>query len=99
MKIMMDVVDNIEMRHYEVQTEAGLEIIEYQIQEKKVFLTKAELSEEFIKSGQADEMIKTVLEVIKDKEFKVVPMCKYPKAYFKSHREARALLPKGLHLI
>ncbi len=94
----MEVTDNTEMRHFETQTESGLAFIEYQIQEKKYFLTKAEFPEGFEDSGKADEMMKEVLEMLRETGMRVVPMNKFVKKYFKANREYRDMMPVGIHL-
>lgn len=94
----MEVFDNTEMRHYEVQHEGQLAIIEYQVQEKKVFLTRVEFSESFIATGKNNEMISTTLDIIEESGRRVVPMTKVIRQYFRDHKERRKLLPVGMHL-
>tara|TARA_R110002096_G_scaffold126532_2_gene273523 strand:+ start:12915 stop:13199 length:285 start_codon:yes stop_codon:yes gene_type:complete len=94
----MEVIDNTEMRHYEVQYGEVLAIIEYQIQEKKVFLTRVDFPKRFIEEGKAEEMIETTLNIIEETGMRVVPMTKMVKQYFKDHKERRNLLPVGIHL-
>lgn len=95
----MEIVDNEDMRHFEARTEDNqLAVIEYQVQEKKYFLTKTTFPEGFEDSGQADEMVAEVLKLIEETGLRVVPMTRFIKQYFKRHRELRNLLPVGIHL-
>jgi len=94
----MEVVDNLDMRHFEVRDQLGLAFIEYQIQERKYFLTRVEFPEGFAESGKMDEMIGLVLNIIEESGLRVVPMNKHLKAYFKSHPDKKHLLPVGIHL-
>ncbi len=94
----MEVVDNTEMRHFEVRMDESLAIIEYQIQEKKYFLTHVDFPENFVESGKADEMVSTILDLITEKKMRVVPMTKFVKSHFKANRSRRSLLPVGMHL-
>lgn len=90
-------MDNTEMRHFEARTQDQLALIEYQIQERKYFLTRVDFPEGFEEKGFADEMMQSVLKIIEETGLKVVPMNRYVKAYFKRHRELKKLLPVGLH--
>ena len=94
----MNVIDNSEMRHFEVQVGERLATIEYQIQEKKYFLTRVEFPPKFEESGEAEEMLKITLDKIEETGMRVVPMTKFVKQYFKAHRERKHMLPVGLHL-
>lgn len=94
----MNVIDNTEMRHFEVQEGDRLATIEYQIQEKKYFLTRVEFPPKFEESGKGEEMLAKTLDMIEETGMRVVPMTKFVKQYFKNHRERRNLLPVGIHL-
>lgn len=94
----MEVVDNVEMRHFEVRVGEGLAVIEYQIQERKYFITRCDFPTKFKESGEAEEMLAQALEMIKPSGLRVVPMTKFVKDYFKAHPELKPLLPVGIHL-
>ncbi len=94
----MEVTDNTEMRHFEVRDNEQLAIIEYQIQEKKYFLTRVQFPTKFEESGKADEMLKNTLDIIEETGMRVVPMTRFVKQYFKSHPERKKMLPVGIHL-
>lgn len=94
----MEVTDNTEMRHFEYRDEDILAVVEYQIQEKKYFLTKVNFPEGFEDSGKDVEMMKKILEIIKETGLRVVPMTRYVKQFFKKHREYKSMLPVGIHL-
>ena len=94
----MEVFDNTEMRHFEVRHGNALATIEYQIQEKKYFLTKASFPGDFEESGKATEMLELSLDIITETGMRVVPMTKFVKDYFKKNRSRRSMLPVGMHL-
>lgn len=94
----MEVIDNNEMRHFEVREGEMLAIIEYQIQEKKYFLTKVHFPTAFEESGQALEMLELTLDIIDETGMRVVPMTKFVKDYFKRTRKRKHMLPVGMHL-
>ncbi len=94
----MEVIDNTEMRHFEVREDEMLATIEYQIQEKKYFLTKVHFPEEFEKSGKATEMLEKTLDMIEETGMRVVPMTKFVKQHFKKNSKRKHMLPVGMHL-
>ena len=94
----MEVFDNTEMRHFEVREKEQWAIIEYQIQEKKYFLTRTEFPPKFEESGKADKMLDLTLDIIGETGMRVVPMTRFVKNYFKSHPERKKMLPVGIHL-
>jgi len=93
----MEVTDNKDMRHFEATINDELAIIEYQIQEKKYFLTKA-IFPEAASQEQHFEMIESALNMIEETGMRVVPMTKPIKEFFKKNRDRRNLLPVGIHL-
>jgi hypothetical protein len=94
----MEVIDNTEMRHFEVRDGDLLAVIEYQIQEKKYFLTKVNFPAGFEESGKATEMLDKTLDMIEETGMRVVPMTKFVKAHFKKNMSRRKMLPVGMHL-
>ena len=93
----MEVTDNKDMRHFEATINDELAIIEYKIQEKKYFLTKA-IFPEAASQEQHFEMIESALNMIEETGMRVVPMTKPIKEFFKKNRDRRNLLPVGIHL-
>lgn len=94
----MNVVDNIEMRHFEVREDNQLAIIEYQIQEKKYFLTHTSFPPHFEEEGKATEMLEKALDIIEETGMRVVPMTKFVKNYFRKNRSRKHMLPVGMHI-
>lgn len=94
----MEVVDNTEMRHFEYREGEKLAVIEYQIQEKKYFLTRVDFPNNFEDSGEADQMMEAVIEIIEESGLRVVPMTRFVKNFFKRNRQHKHLLPVGIHL-
>lgn len=75
-----------------------LAIIEYQIQERKYFLTRVDFPKKFKEDGRAEEMLGIALKMIEDTGMRVVPMTRFVKDYFKAHPELKPMLPVGIHL-
>lgn len=93
----MEIKDNQLLRQFETQTENGLLVMEYAIQERKIFLTKLhhheDLDLEFI-----NDFIKAVLAIAEERKFKVVPT--HPKVahFFRKNPIYKELLPPGIKL-
>ncbi|PTM04933.1 MAG: N-acetyltransferase [Bacteroidetes bacterium] len=94
----MEVIDNQEMRHFEVRVGERLAIIEYQIQERKYFLTRCDFPKKFKDDGRAEEMLVLTLAKIGETGMRVVPMTRFVKDHFKAHPELKPMLPVGIHL-
>lgn len=75
-----------------------LATIEYQIQEKKYFLTRVDFPEKFKADGRAEQMLEQTLDMIEETGMRVVPMTKFVKNYFRQHPERKHMLPVGIHL-
>ena len=86
------------MRHFEVRDDGQLAVIEYQIQEKKYFLTRVDFPPKFEENGKAEEMMESVLDIIEETGMRVVPMTKFAKQHFRQHSKRKKLLPVGIHL-
>ena len=91
----MEIKDNELLRQFEIITETGLVVIEYSVQERKLFLTK------FCNNNNEDEelhheFIKTVLELAEERKLKVVPTHAKFISFFRKNRKYRELLPPGL---
>lgn len=95
--IKLEIKDNTFARQFEIKTETGLISIEYSLQEKKIFLTKINTtenqSEEFISN-----FLKNILEMAIEKKLKVVPI--HPKivVFFKKNPIYKELLPAGIRI-
>jgi hypothetical protein len=90
--------DNLFLRQYEVEIEDDLAIIEYALQDRKIFLTKL-----IIPSSNKDEnfeeiFIREVFEIIKEKNIRVMPTAPQVRKFIKKNKEFKELLPIGVRL-
>ena len=69
----MEIVDNSFLRQFETKVSGGLAIIEYSVQERKIFLTKIFVPEMKSKDEFSELFISEVLEIIRDRNISVVP--------------------------
>lgn len=93
----MEIKDNTLLRQFEAITEHGMAVVEYALQERKIFLTKLHIPE-----GIADvwvqEFIATILEIAEEKKWKVVPT--HPKivSLFRKNQSFKQFLPPGIKI-
>jgi hypothetical protein len=93
----MNIKDNQLLRQFETQSSLGLLVLEYSIQERKLFLTKLNYNEE-----EDPELlitfIKEVLSIAKERKLKVVPTHPKIALFFKKNPDYKELLPPGIKL-
>ncbi len=93
----MEIKDNLLLRQFETLIPEGLLVMEYAIQERKLFLTKLQHPEN-LAVDTCNEFIKTVLSFAEEKRYKVVPT--HPKIahFFRKNPGYKELLPPGIKL-
>ena len=80
----MEIVDNNFLRQFETKAGGGLAIIEYSVQERKIFLTKIFVPE--------------VLEIIRERNISVVPTAAIITKFIRKNRKYKSLLPVGIRI-
>ncbi|MFN3640853.1 MAG: GNAT family N-acetyltransferase [Flavobacterium sp.] len=93
----MEIKDNQLLRQFENQTEHGLLIMEYAIQERKLFLTKLKHSES-IDAEYVNVFIETILNLAQERKLKVVPTHPKVASMFRKNPVFREMLPPGIKL-
>ncbi|AWM12849.1 N-acetyltransferase [Flavobacterium sp. NRK F10] len=93
----MEIKDNELLRQFEVKTDEGLLTIEYSLQERKIFLTK------FCPNDCEDEkvhqeFIKTVLDLVEERNLRVVPTHAKLISFFRKNRRYQNMLPPGIKI-
>ncbi|MCB0443743.1 MAG: N-acetyltransferase [Flavobacterium sp.] len=93
----MEIKDNQLLRQFETQTELGLLVMEYALQERKLFLTKL-IHPEDLDFDLINDFIIEVLSIAQEKKWKVVPT--HPKVahFFRKNPIYKELLPPGIKL-
>ena len=69
----MALTDNTFLRQYELKVNDELAIIEYSLQDRKIFLTKLIIPETVSENTFTEEFLVLVLEDIREREISVVP--------------------------
>ena len=80
-------VDNHNFNQYEFRIGDYLAKIEYKKDDNRIFLTHTEVPPELGGQGIGTELVKQVLEDIKDRGLRLVPLCPFVIAYIKRHPE------------
>lgn len=95
----LKITDNEFLRQFEVSINNELAAIEYAQQERKIFLTKLQMSETLKEQGYMEPFIKAVLEEIKERNTRVMPTSPEVAKYMrKNKRLYKDLLPVGINI-
>lgn len=94
----MEIKDNSFSRQFETTIEGKLLTVEYSFQEKKIFLTRLNVPENFDNEEIISEFIKEILTIAIDKKLKVVPIFPKIAAFFKKNPSYKELLPPGIRI-
>ena len=94
----MQITDNDFLRQFEVKVNDGLAIIEYSLQERKIFLTKIIVPEMSNKDEFTEDFLSNVLTTISEKNVRVVPTASVITKFIRKNRKFKALLPVGIRI-
>lgn len=95
----LKITDNEFLRQFEITVDNELAVIEYAQQDRKIFLTKLQMSETLKKEGYMDDFIEAVLEEIKERNTRVMPTSpEIVKFMRKNRRKYKDLLPVGINI-
>lgn len=95
----LSVNDNEFLRQFEADIEGELVKIEYAQQDRKIFLTKIVMSDSIKEKGYADVFIERVLDIIKERETRVMPTCPAIVSFMRrNRRKYKSLLPVGINI-
>ncbi len=99
MNVDLSVNDNEFLRQFEADIEGELVKIEYAQQDRKIFLTKIIMSDSLKEKGYTDVFIEKVLEIIKERETRVMPTCPAIVGFMRrNRRKYKDLLPVGINI-
>ena len=94
----MQITDNDFLRQFEVKVNDGLAIIEYSLQERKIFLMKIIVPEMSNKDEFTQDFLSNVLTIISEKNVRVVPTASVITKFIRKNRKFKALLPVGIRI-
>ena len=90
--------DNLFLRQYEVEIEDDLAIIEYALQDRKIFLTKLIIPACNKDEDFEEKFIRQVFEIIKEKNIRIMPTAPQIRKFIKKNKEFKEMLPIGVRL-
>lgn len=95
----LSVTDNEFLRQFELQVDGELAKIEYASQDRKIFLTKLEMSDTLKEKGYLEPFIEKVLDIIKEREIRVMPTSPSIVRFMrKNRRKYKGMLPVGINI-
>ena len=94
----MALTDNTFLRQYELKVNDELAIIEYSLQDRKIFLTKLIIPESASENTFTEEFLVLVLDDIKDREISVVPTAPIIAKFIRKNRKYKRMLPVGIRI-
>ena len=94
----MEITDNNFLRQFETKINGGLDIIEYSVQERKIFLTKILVPEMKNRDAFSENFMSEVLEIIRDRNISVVPTAAIITKFIRKNRKYKSLLPVGIRI-
>jgi len=94
----LEIKDNAFSRQFETKVETGIVSLEYSFQERKIFLTKINVPENFDDEELITIFLKNIMELAIEKKLKVVPILPKIVTFFKKNPTYKELLPPGIRL-
>lgn len=95
----LSINDNEFLRQFEATVEGELVTIEYSLQDRKIFLTKIGMSEALRDKGYCDLFIEQVLEIMREREIRVMPTNPLIAKFMRKNRmKYKSLLPVGINI-
>lgn len=93
-----ELIDNEERKRYEFRLSEHTPVLEYIRTKDKIYLTHTEVPDALEGQGIGSQLVKQVLEDVKEKGLTLVPLCPFVALYIKRHPEYRELVLKGINI-
>ena len=94
----MEIKDNTFSRQFETTLNGHLISVEYSFQEKKIFLTRLNVPENFTDEDFISDLLKNIMAIAIERKLKVVPILPKIVLFFKKNPVYRELLPPGIRI-
>jgi len=94
----MEIKDNTFSRQFETLINGKIISVEYSFQEKKIFLTKINLPDNFSDEIFIDELLKNIMTIAYERKLKVVPILPKIATFFRKNSTYKDLLPPGIKI-
>lgn len=94
----VELIDNTFLRQFEIKVDNKLAIIEYSLQDRKIFLTKLVIPENVKNESFIDDFLKLVMESIQERNISVVPTSPPIAKFIRKNRRYKRMLPVGVRI-
>lgn len=94
----MEIKDNTFSRQFETMVGGKMATVEYSFQERKIFLTRMTIPDEFNNDEFINDLLRNIMEIAIERKLKVVPILPRIAAFFRKNTVYRELLPPGIKL-
>jgi len=93
-----ELIDNTFLRQFELKVDDELAIIEYSLQDRKIFLTKLVIPETANNEIFVEDFLKSVMENIQERNISVVPTSPPIAKFIRKNRRYKRMLPVGIRI-
>lgn len=93
-----ELIDNDFLRQFELKVDNDMAVIEYALQERKIFLTKMVIPEAIQSEDFEKEFLAMVFDNIKERNISVVPTSPQIAKFVRSNRKYKRMLPVGIRI-
>lgn len=93
-----ELIDNDFLRQFELKIDEELAIIEYSLQDRKIFLTKLIIPTIVKSEDFEEEFLIMVFENISERNISVVPTCPEIAKFIRRNRKYKKMLPVGIRI-
>ncbi len=93
-----ELIDNDFLRQFELNVGNDMAIIEYSLQERKIFLTKMIIPDAIKTDEFEKEFLELVFANIKERNISVVPTSPEIAKFVRSNRKYKRMLPVGIRI-
>ena len=95
----MEIKDNEFSRQFEATVNGKMITVEYSSQERKIFLTKINITEDMgYDDEEVSDFLKEILALAEEKRLRVVPTHPKIAAFFKKNPQYKEMLPPGIRI-
>ncbi|GAL63985.1 MULTISPECIES: N-acetyltransferase [Algibacter] len=93
-----ELIDNDFLRQFEIKIDDQMAIIEYSLQERKIFLTKLFIPESITDENFSKDFLSAVFDQIAERNLSVMPTCPEIAKFVRSNRKYKRMLPVGVRI-
>ena len=93
-----ELIDNDFLRQFELNVENEMAIVEYSLQERKIFLTKMIIPDAIRTDKFEAEFLAMIFDNIKERNISVVPTSPEIAKFVRGNRKYKRMLPVGIRI-